>query len=71
MLGGPTWSNFLRTGLWGPKGYISSKFPFLRFEQPNVPFDNFITGEVPASALRWPSGAEFVKGFLGQRVIDG
>lgn len=64
MKGGPTWANYIKTGLWGPQFE-----PGVGFFTSEVPFANSITGEIEETSLRWPSGWEFVKGLLGQRVI--
>jgi hypothetical protein len=66
ILGNPTKVNFAKTGLFGPKVYFS---PF-RYESSNVPFNNFITGKIPANTLKWSEGWEKIKGVLGQRVIQ-
>ena len=65
MLGKPTLWNFIKTGLWGPKATLLPP----KLTRSNVPFTNSITGQVPKSSLQWPSGWEFIKGILGQRVI--
>lgn len=67
QLGDATRVNFWRTGLPGGKVQTNP----LRYESSNVPFTNSITGQVPASSLRWPSGWEKPKGILGQRQING
>ena len=70
QLGGPTWWNFLKTGLPGPKAWIQSTYPFARFQWSRVPFSNSITDELPSSSLQWPQEiGEFWKGILGQRQI--
>jgi RHS repeat-associated protein len=69
QLGGPSRWNFLKTGLPGPKAYFSNSAPFVRLEASRVPFANSITGDVSASALRWPPGLEKWKGILGQRIL--
>lgn len=69
QLGGPTQLNFLRTGLPGPKGYLQSEFPFFRIESSKVPFENYITGEVPAASVQWPRGADVWRGIFGQRQL--
>jgi hypothetical protein len=69
QLGGPTRLNFLKTGLIGPKAYLSDRFPYLRLSRSNVPFSNSITGKVPSSSLSWPTGIEAWKGLLGQRIL--
>jgi len=37
--------------------------------QKGVPYQNSISGTMPASSLRWPSGWEGIKGVIGQRQI--
>jgi RHS repeat-associated protein len=69
QLGKPTKWNFFKTGLGGAKGDFTKKFPFFKTEPSNVPFSNSVTGELPASSLKWPPGWEKVKGILGQRQI--
>lgn len=63
ILGRPSYWNFLRTGLPGPK------FQYGRFFSSNVPYTNSITGQVWKSQLKWPSGADWFRGFFGQRII--
>ena len=64
QLGDATKTNFLKTGLLGPKAYFQSEVPFLRLESSEVPFENSITGTIPASSLEWPKGWEAWKGIL-------
>jgi hypothetical protein len=64
MLGGPTLSNYVRTGLWGPQ-YT----PGVGFSLSIAPISNYISTQVPAMTLRWPGGWEVIKGLIGQRVI--
>lgn len=71
QLGGPTRTNFWLTGLPGGKAYVQPKWPFLRYDPSRVPFENYITSQVPASSLQWPKGWEKWKGILGQRQIKG
>jgi hypothetical protein len=70
QMGDATNWNFIKTGLGGPKIYRTDKFPFFTKESSRVPFANSVTGEVPTSSLRWPSGWEKIKGILGQRQIQ-
>ncbi len=63
MLGGATRLNFFLTGLSGWQWTFATGF--YRAAAPFTP----ITGFVSAAALRYPSGIDFVKGTLGQRVI--
>ena len=76
QIGGPTVSNFIKTGLWGGKfefGFTRS-FPWIfRWTSSNVPFSNYITEFVSTTNLVWPRelGVFFdtIKGLLGQRII--
>jgi hypothetical protein len=65
MVGDASRWNFLKSGLIGAKITLN---PF-SYESANVPFTNYITAEVEKDLLKWPGGAEFLKGLLGQRVI--
>jgi hypothetical protein len=70
MIGEPTRFNFIRSGLIGPKADFILRPPFLtNIRSSNVPFNNYVTGQVPTSSLYWPPGLEAWKGILGQRVI--
>jgi RHS repeat-associated protein len=57
MIGGKTWRNYLFSGVlgMGGKGYK---------------YKDAITVVVPRSALKYPPGAEKVKGLIGQRVYN-
>lgn len=65
MKGEATKSNYIRTGLIGPKS--SNKFPFIK--NSNVPFNNLITSEMPANKVVWPKGLNKWRGIFGQRQI--
>ena len=65
QIGNATIVNFLKTGLPGPKLYLNP----LKLQNSKVPFSNSITGQVPASAFKFPSGLERWKALLGQRQI--
>jgi RHS repeat-associated protein len=67
QLGDATRVNFWKSGLPGGKVQTNP----LRYERSNVPITNYISGQVPASSLRWPTGWEKPKGILGQRQING
>jgi hypothetical protein len=71
--GGPTWWNYIKTGLWGGKYdvAVTSEFPWLSWKHvpSNAPFSNYVTGFIEQSRLMWPKSWEFFKGLLGQRVI--
>ncbi len=63
MVGGPTRTNYILTGLPGPKVYIMEG----RYEWAKYSIDNAKSMLVPRSTLRWPAGTEKIKGLLGQR----
>ena len=67
MKGEATNTNYLLTGLWGPKGSISP----LGITKSNVPFNNSITMKLPTTQVVWPSGWEAWKGLFGQRRLRG
>lgn len=53
MTGGGSWRNWIMAG--GPElGY---------------PMTSAVTSQVPSASLTWPTGWEFVKGLIGQRII--
>jgi RHS repeat-associated protein len=56
--GGPTWSNYIQSGVWQPGAHFAS---------PN----SYITSIVPKSALKVPSGWQSIKVILGQRIYIG
>ncbi|MDT9002484.1 RHS repeat-associated core domain-containing protein, partial [Paucibacter sp. APW11] len=64
MTGGATWGNYINTGLWGPQWSATAGWSWSV-----VPFANSITSQVTAASLRWPSGWEWFKGLLGQRIL--
>ena len=61
-LGGNT--RWVMTGGNSYRNYVMAGGPQLQ-----ASYAQSITATVPGSALRWPSGGEFFKGFLGQRVL--
>lgn len=63
QVGDATRTNFWKTGLPGGKFSLS-----YGWQSPEASFVNYITADVPNESLSWPSGAEWVKGFLGQRI---
>ena len=73
ITGGPTRLNFWRTGLPAGRYAVSRQFPWLRRASPAPPFENYISGCLLKSQLRWPSLRDGLiecgKGCLGQRII--
>jgi hypothetical protein len=66
MLGGATKSNFLRSGLFGPKFYPQTmSFSAGGSQSAFTP----ITALVLRSRVGWPRGVEKWKGLLGQRQL--
>lgn len=63
--------DFWKTGLSGPKGQFTNRFPYLKFEKSKVPFNNKITDNVSPSSLQWPSGWDKWRGVFGQRKLKG
>jgi RHS repeat-associated protein len=68
MKGQPTFSNYVRTGIWGPRVEWHN---FVKggegFSWPNYPMSNSITG---TATIGWPSGvANSWRGLFGQRVV--
>ena len=68
MKGEATLWNYIKTGFWGPQIDIAGGQ--ITVSLPVVPIANSVTGEVETSSLMWPRGWEWIKGFLGQRVIS-
>jgi hypothetical protein len=77
QIGGPTWWNYIKTGLWGGKyefGF-SKSFPWIIKKIPTnpVPFSNYITSFVEQTRLLWPKELgwipDTIKGLLGQRKL--
>lgn len=58
MAGEATKTNYVLTGLWGPK-----------IPKYNVPFSNSVTSTVPTTQVAWPSGINIWRGVFGQRQI--
>ena len=66
MKGDATRTNYALTALWGPQFNKATG----RFELGGShSYSNSITGAVPTSQVRWPSGLESFKGIFGQRVL--
>ncbi len=55
QLGGPTYSNWLKTGLWGGKFDITTSFPWMTWTSANPDPTNFITDFIEQSTLLWPN----------------
>ncbi len=69
MVGGPTWWNFIRTGLWGPQMGRTKRIPFVKFWWGG--WNNFSPHSrlVPPWLVRWPKGIGWWRGLFGQRII--
>src|SRR5690606_24531829 len=65
MQGLPTRSNYLLSGLSGPK-WLAPYWNF-KFQGSRSALGNSVTNAVPRSSLRWPDG--LFKGIFGQRKI--
>ncbi|KAB2958325.1 MAG: RHS repeat-associated core domain-containing protein [Candidatus Methylomirabilis oxygeniifera] len=61
MKGGRTVTNYVLSGKWQPGWFPGGNI--------YAPFSSGISAWVPASSLAWPGGWEFIKGFLGQRIL--
>jgi RHS repeat-associated protein len=58
MTGGPTWRNYILSGVWQPGGH---------FAWPG----NYVTMVVPTASLAAPPGWQIIKVILGQRIYLG
>jgi len=56
---------WVMTGGQTVRNYVMAGAPEI-----GIPFRNAISTTVPSNSLRWPSGWEKVKGFLGQRIYQ-